>query len=141
MAKINGSLPNPKGVDQTQTQKYKSDEQQLKEDRSYFESLFSKAKNGDVSAIKELTSIRAQGTVEVNNGNDRLLNSNTAFLLQAQNEVSGLLKGDNKSDEKILTPEQNEQKKLIMGQLRQNPENDDITEADVQSYILQEQLN
>ena len=140
MTKINGNLPNPNGIDQTQTQKYKNDEQQLKADRNYFEDLFAKAKEGDQSAIKELTSIKAQSTVAVNNSNDRLLNENSSYLLRVQNEVSGLLNGDNRSDESILNPEQAEQKKLILGQLRQNPENDDITEADVRNYILQEQL-
>ena len=138
MSKINGVKDKFNHLDQTKTQKYKADERQLKEDRSYFESLFAKAMNGDTTAAKELSSIKAQETVQVYNGNDRLLNSNTSYLLMAQNEVNNYT-NKNKND-KDLNPEQKEQKNLIMDELQKNPENNDITEADVQNYILQEQI-
>ncbi len=131
-----------KKTDITKTQKYQSDEKQLKEDRNYFESLFTQAKNGNQNAVEKLSELRPQDTVQVNNSNDRLLNSNTSFLLRAQNEIKKLNKKDGADNQnQNLNQEQENQKNLILEQLKQDPENNDITEADVQNFILEEQLN
>ena len=73
-------------------------------------------------------------TVDIMNGNDRLLNQNTSYLLRAQNEARAV-------SNCILNKEQEQQAGLIMAQLRTNPENDDITLADVQNYVLQGQAS
>lgn len=117
-------------TNKTNKKQFSKDREQLLKDKKYFERLFAQAKKGNVEAARELSLIPAQASVQENNKNDRLLNANTAYLVQAQNAITPL-----------LNEQQAKQANLIMNELKQNPENNDITEADVQNYILQEGLS
>ena len=132
---INHNQPLPHN---TKNAEYQKDTKQLQEDRAYFESLFAAAKEGDTKAAKELQGIQVQQTVQVHNSNDRLLNENTAYLIHAQSELKENINNDSKANNSGLSQEQQSKKDAIMSELGKDPNNTDITEEDVQQFLLEE---